>query len=121
MIIELSAPIPSKKNSRRNIRQKSGRIVSIPSESYERWHENNIVRVMAAAESGKMKGPLKITLEIGFQNRRRRDMDNALSSVLDLLVDGGVLPDDSWDIVPEMTVKGSLSKNSRAVVEISPI
>ena len=51
-------------------------------------------------------------------------MDNALSSVLDLLVDAGVLPDDNWTSVERISVRGELARNGEppsAFVELKAL
>lgn len=120
MKLFLTAPIPSKKNSRQIVRR-GGRLRSVPSAEYAAWHDANIGRVSdSALSAGLMKGPLKISLRLEFPDKRRRDLDNALSSVLDLLVDGGVLSDDCWTAVPEISAVGTHGEKYAAEVEISP-
>ncbi len=123
MILHLSAPIPSKKNSRLVVGRGRGRALNIPSEAYRKWHRANLGSVRAQlAEQEIPAAPLELRLRIHLADRRRRDLDNALSSVLDLLVDAGALKDDSWAVVPRMQVEAELAPGQAgAVVEIEPI
>lgn len=104
--IELDGRTPSKKNSRQTVRA-TGR--SFPSESYRRWHRAAMAQLMI------QKVPRKATLSNGieirfyFNDLRRCDLTNKAESVMDLLVDYGILKDDSWLctgpvwLIPELT------------------
>ena len=61
-----------------------------------------------------MRVPCALSLVVRYPDRRRRDLDNALSSVLDLLVDAGVLPDDAWTAVERIAVRGELVRSGEA-------
>lgn len=65
--------------------------------------------------------PLKITIEIWQKDRIRRDLDNQATSVLDALVAGGVIADDSVDVIQELTIKmmGVDKNHPRATVTIT--
>jgi len=120
MILHLSAPIPSKKNSRLVVGRGRGRAINIPSEAYRKWHAQNLRAVLAQAAGEKVER-CALTLHVGFADRRRRDLDNALSSVLDLLVDAGVLPDDCWTCVPRIQLQAYETDEPEAVVSLLPI
>lgn len=47
-------------------------------------------------------GPFALYLEFTHGDRVRRDSDNGVSSILDLLVDCGILPDDNWMVVSKI-------------------
>lgn len=95
---------PSKKNSRVNTR--SGR--SFPSKRYMEWHDGNLLPLCSEARRHGLRHPLscpvRLTLLFRHGDRRRRDSDNQLSSVLDLLVDAGILADDRWTAVYDVIV-----------------
>ncbi len=90
--------IPSKKNSR--ITTRSGR--SFPSAKYKEWHTD---------ASWQMKGKKIIpngsfiTLNFYMPDNRRADLTNKAESIMDCLVDNGLLKDDSWQIVPSLTLQ----------------
>ena len=123
MILRLTAPIPSKKNSRLVVGRGRGRALNIPSAQYREWHKANLGSVRAQLAAQEIPAaPLELRLRIYLADRRRRDLDNALSSVLDLLVDAGALKDDSWAVVPRMQVEAELaSEEPSAVVELAEI
>lgn len=123
--LRLSGVIPSKKNSR-VCASRNGRIINIPSASYTDWHAKNL-SLIVYQEQGKpraMRTPCEMELVVRYPDRRRRDLDNALSSVLDLLVDAGVLPDDNWTSVERISVRGELARNGEppsAFVELKAL
>ena len=99
---------PSKKNSRINTRY--GR--SFPSKKYSEWHRNASTQILLQAKDVNICEPIKITMEFTHGDLRRRDSDNGCSSILDLLVDNGILQDDNWQIVQEISIKNNYKKNS---------
>lgn len=122
MILHLAAPIPSKKNSRLVVGRGRGRALNIPSAAYREWHRANLGSVRAQIAAQEIPAaPVELRLRVGFADRRRRDLDNALSSVLDLLVDAGVLPDDCWAVVPRIQLEAYETDEPEAVVSLLPI
>lgn len=53
--------------------------------------------------------------------RRKADATNKAESIMDLLVDAGIIEDDNWFIVPELSLKfGGVDKlNPRAEIIIN--
>lgn len=100
----LAGRIPSKKNSRINTR--SGR--SFPSRDYANWHREAMaqLRLQLATAEAHAFDLFKVDLEISFPTLGRADLTNKADSVMDLLVDAGILPDDSWTCVPYLNLSG---------------
>ncbi len=76
----------------------------ISSEAFLAWHEEMMLRVRRY----RPKTPIaRAAVAITFfaENCRIFDLTNAAESVMDLLVDAKILADDSWAVVPELTVK----------------
>lgn len=109
-LVNIPGEVPAKKNSR--INTKSGK--SFPSKSYRAWHDGSIVLLCAEARrqgvTRPVDRPCAIFLSIRHRDHRRRDSDNVLSSVLDLLVDAGILADDRWHIVRQVHVDSGLGE-----------
>lgn len=108
MILILTENIPSKKNSR--ISTRSGK--NFPSKDYTRWHK------MASLELKIQNRPLKpleiikeIIIHIFFPTKRKADITNKVESVMDLLVDNGILLDDNYMVCPNLNLSGSYRKN----------
>jgi|11_taG_2_1085331.scaffolds.fasta_scaffold08323_4 Holliday junction resolvase RusA-like endonuclease len=109
-VLRLNGRIPSKKNSRVNTR--SGR--SFPSKKYMEWHTT------AMWEVKSQKPPMEIDrceiqLIFHMPDRRRADLTNKAESIMDLLVDAGVLTDDSWQVVTPITLHGFYDKENPGV------
>ena len=109
---------PSKKNSRRSF-VKNGRMINIPSERYEQWHELASWQ-LKALKIPKLRPPYEISMTFYFKDRRRKDLDNAQSSVLDLLQDCEVIEDDDAKLLTHIeSWYGGVDKdNPRVEVQI---
>lgn len=99
MLIILPGRVPSKKNSRRNFVTASGRQMSLPSESYEEWHEISSWELKKQIKKPLRLSDVKITLIFYPPDRRIGDLTNKAESVMDLLVDNEILKDDNWFVV----------------------
>ena len=67
---------------------------------------------------------VRMVLWVCPKTRNRRDPDNATSAVkpcIDGLVDAGILRDDSFDVIEELTVRRYFSPVPRIVFEIEPL
>lgn len=102
----ISGDIPSKKNSKRIVYH-GHRPAIISSKNYEAWH------MMASYELKRVIWPLpkpnlpfrKVkVVELVFwpKTKRRKDLTNVADSVMDLLVDNGILADDNWFVAPRV-------------------
>jgi Holliday junction resolvase RusA-like endonuclease len=63
----------------------------------------------------------KIVIQIWAGDKRASDLTNKAESIMDLLVDAGILSDDNWFVVPnvELIFAGVDPKKPRAVIKIS--
>lgn len=118
IVLQVRAPIPSKKNNR--VVLKNG--VNIPSLEFRQWHKAHIKELKTKAfEHGVFTCPVSVSVGIGFGNRIRRDLDNALTSVLDLLKDSGIIEDDDWNHVRRVSCEVVGLGEDFAVVSIIPL
>ncbi len=96
--LKIQGRIPAKKNNRRNY----GR-TSLPSENYVRWH------TMAAMQIIEHKGEniekCDLQFEFWMPDNRVTDLDNKVSSLLDLFKDLGIIKDDCWQCVPSIYMR----------------
>lgn len=116
--ITLLGEVPAKKNSRVNTR--SGR--SFPSRRHTLWHTQAALSVRAQSGGRVVENPCEISLVFVHGDLRRRDSDNGVSSVFDLLVDCGILKDDDWRRVRSFSVVNHYQKGKpRCIVEIKEI
>ncbi len=113
---ELHGNIPSKKN---RIRFAGGRVYH--DSKFDTWHKKAMAELEPQAlVEGCIAKTSSITLVFSFESQRKKDLDNVASSVMDLLVDAGILKDDSYKIVPQLILLGSYNKGvSRTKIEVS--
>lgn len=118
---ELKGRVPSKKNSKRRV-QRGRNTFMVPSEAHEAWHD---VQMWALRDQwAKNLAPLPRIerCEIVFYapDERKADLSNKAESIMDLLVDAGVLRDDSWFVVPhlDLSMAGVDRKNPRALIHL---
>jgi Holliday junction resolvase RusA-like endonuclease len=119
MHLTLPGRVPSKKNSKRWMKF-GHRMVLVPSVQFNAWHEEMMLRIRRY----RPKQPIpkaKVAIMFFAENRRRFDLSNAAESVMDLLVDAGILEDDSAENVPELvlTYGGVDPRKARAEVAIN--
>lgn len=112
--IELAGLPPAKKNSRRNF--KSG--VSLPSVRYELWQKYAVAEISEVWNEEPIQMTSSICLTLGISDKRRKDLDNMLTSVLDMLVHCNVLEDDDWRICSNITVRGLESEEDYTHIQI---
>ena len=119
MIIKLKGNVPSKKNSKRRV-QRGAHVFMIPSEAHEKWHKIQ----MAELQKPRLFVPIarisECCLTFFHGDRRKNDLSNKAESVMDLLVDAGILEDDNWFVVPRLSLEfGGVDKeNPRVVIRI---
>jgi hypothetical protein len=96
MHLTLSGRVPSKKNSKRLVLG-GDRPRLIPSAAHAAWHEEQLWRLKGCKSAGRTSN---ITITFFPPTAQKFDLSNAAESVIDLLVDSGVLEDDDYRIVP---------------------
>lgn len=82
------------------------------------------MRELAGQEKPKepIASPVAVVLAFYHGDLRRRDSDNGTSSIMDLLVDAGILADDNWQIVRQIAVFNYYDKGApRCRVSICPL
>jgi len=117
---------PSKKNSKRVFRNYySGKMVLAPSQIHEDWYNVAYYDLKKQMNKGKNSALFgkraNVDITFHFADARKRDLSNAAESVMDLLVDIGLLKDDNVFEVPRLllTYGGKVKENPRATVDIS--
>lgn len=74
-------------------------------------------------EEDRTTSTFKVAIRVWNKDRRRRDLDNQATAILDALTNAQVIPDDSVDFLPYLSVeyKGIDKENPRAEVEITEL
>lgn len=109
--------VPSKKNSKQ-IFARQGRIIAIPSAKHKEWHTDASKQILGTYKKGIKAADIFITLYA--PDARKGDLTNKAESVMDLLVDNGVLEDDNWFVCGDVRLKfGGIDKeNPRVDIKI---
>jgi Holliday junction resolvase RusA-like endonuclease len=103
--LTLEGNVPSKKNSRIN----RGDGMSFPSRKFEEWQKYALQQVRIQTRE-RFFEPVAAEVIIYFGTKGRADLDNRLTSILDMLVESLVLRDDKWQDVPMMQVQAEYRK-----------
>lgn len=103
----LEGNVPSKKNQR--INTKSG--LSFASKAFTDWQDAAIVDVRRQSRH-RFFAPVQVEVIIYFTTLGKADVDNRLTSILDMLVDSMLLRDDKWESVPLMKVEAAYRPGS---------
>lgn len=101
----LEGSVPSKKNSRIN----RGDGMSFPSKAFVDWQIEALKQVRRQTRQ-RFYVPVSVEVIIYFGTNIRADLDNRLTSILDMLVEGLVLRDDKWQDVPLIAVQAEYRK-----------
>ena len=128
MDIVIPGKIPSKKNSKR-ISCRGKFPLVLPSKAFEEWEHD--ARILIASERNKLSAadrnhiPLRVPCEVEItffaHDARLFDHTNKAESVMDLLVDAGIIEDDNCDTAwcISLTYCGIDRANPRAEVKIT--
>lgn len=105
---------PSKKNSK-IISCRGNRPMLFPSSNYTAWHKDALLQLSGQ----KPITSTKLTLTFYAHDNRKFDLTNKAESILDTLVDAGLLEDDNYTFVNELVLKfGGVEKgNARCEIE----
>jgi Holliday junction resolvase RusA-like endonuclease len=104
--LTLLGRVPSKKNSKRRV-QRGASVFMIPSQQHEDWHRDQMLAIRDYKTGWKhgLIHPNKITLEFYAPDRRKADLSNKTESVMDFLVDAGIIEDDNWFVIKVLLLK----------------
>lgn len=116
--ILIKGDVPSKKNSKQIIYVR-GRPLIIPSKNHKEWHTQALSQLTGIKPVDK---DIKV-IELKFypSTKRKFDLTNKAESIMDLLVDAGIIEDDNYSIVPKIILEiGDHDKiNPRAEITIN--
>lgn len=118
MKLTIKGKTPSKKNSR-NIFVRNGRIINVPSKLYKEWHEDAKLQLEQQFKGYQVSGyPIDINVVVYYGTKHRHDLDNALGSIMDVLVDANIIIDDDIEHISQIIIQhGGLDKeNPRAEI-----
>lgn len=88
------------------------------------WHSDAMIQLNSqlariVPRPSLIDSPVIISIDFYHGNLIRRDSDNQVSTIMDLLQDSKVLSDDNWQIVRQIHVRNLYEKNeARCLIEI---
>lgn len=97
--------IPSKKNSKRIMRGRGGQPFIGCSKDYAKWQKENLAQLKLEYGHPNNGKRFAVTIEFTVGDRRAFDLTNKAESIMDLMVDAGVIDDDNFNVVPSVTLK----------------
>ena len=115
----IAGRIPSKKNSR-CLFIRGGKLMNIPSTKYTQWHKSAMSQVVDVRKKNFLLSNVEVTIDFFAPDKRASDLSNKAESIMDLLVDAGILSDDNWWVVNKLVLnfRGIDKKNPGAIVYI---
>ncbi len=119
----LNGSIPSKKNSRICF-VKGGKQFNIPSKNYKEWHNNASSELNYIKQTyNHLEFPIisGATIDMLFYSgdKRKWDLTNKAESIMDLLVDNGILDDDNYSVVRKIFLMHGGYDKGNARVEVT--
>ena len=105
---------PSKKNSK-IISCRGNRPCLFPSANYTKWHKDALLQL-----TGKKRIEVnEITITFFAGDNRKFDLTNKAESIMDTLVDAGLLEDDNYSVIGKLTLVfgGVDKKNCRCEID----
>ena len=98
--ITIYGSTPSKKNSK-IISCRGNRPCLFPSSKYTEWHKQALQQLIGKP---KIHEP-HISLVFFAGDNRKFDLTNKAESIMDTLVDAGLISDDNYSVISELTLK----------------
>jgi Holliday junction resolvase RusA-like endonuclease len=123
--IKLPLPIPSKKNSKQIfVNKATGKPFVTSSASHKAWWANTIMLVKAEKQRQldyfTFNG-CSIIITFCDNGKREYDLTNKAESIMDILVDAGIIADDNRFVVPDLHLKYEYSDKKECAIEIEGI
>lgn len=104
---KLNGETAAKKNNKIVLRNHA----VIPSKRYRDWHKSAMLQLLTQNKPDTpISYPVKLEVVFVHNNIKKRDCDNQLTSIMDLLKDAHILADDNWLIVNKVSIVNILNK-----------
>lgn len=119
MKIVIPGSVPSQKNSKQIfINKKTGKPFITSSQNVKAWQKQALWQLKGTKPI--LEYPMSLTMVFYYDSRRRHDLDNSASSVLDILVKTEILEDDNTNYVEELILQfgGYDKENPRVEVYV---
>lgn len=93
--------------------------ILLPSTKYKEWHEDATLQIKQQ-KIQPVKGCIDdVVLTFYAPDKRNFDLTNKAESIMDMLVDNGIIEDDNYNIIPNLYLKFGGVDKSNPRVEIA--
>ena len=107
LTITLQGLVRPKKNSKRIVMGLGKKPVLLSSLGFLAWHKSAMIQLAQGSyPRNKISTPISVKIQFMLSDSRRRDLTNMAESVMDLLVDYGIIEDDRWQICRFVSMVG---------------
>lgn len=115
---------PSQKNRKIiSVNRRTNRPFLRSANGVREWKTSAVYQLIQqrGASVNSFSGPVIVKVTIYYGDRRRHDLDNALSSIMDALVEAGIIEDDDYNHVRTIIIwfGGYDKTNPRAEITIN--
>lgn len=117
MKLTITGNVPSQKNGKEIAMRKDGTRFVRSNDRVKTWQNAAIQELQIQFMGYVVTGyPIDLTLIFFFDNKRRHDLDNAASGVLDAMVKAGIIEDDNVNFVQCLALQyGGIDKTNPRV------
>lgn len=104
MKLIIPGTVPSQKNGKSvGVNPRTHRVFVTSNPRVKAW-QTEVLWGLKNTKLVEWKYPVSVTMAFAFDDRRRHDLDNCASTVLDVLVKAKILEDDSYAYVCPLTL-----------------
>lgn len=121
-IITISGQTPSKKNQKQIVKSRAtGKPLIISSKIHNAW-EKEALKELTTYVARLNEGRLQIDYMFYMKDNRKRDLDNLVASINDVLIKSGIIIDDCWQMLRIGSADAEIDKeNPRCTVSITAL
>ena len=115
MILTIPGNTPSQKNRKIiSVNRSTGRPFLRTAPKEKAWREMAVLELSSQFRGYRVTDyPIDLNIVFWYDSERRHDLDNAASSVMDALVEAGVIEDDAMKFVSCLTLQyGGVDKTN---------
>lgn len=123
MEIKITGQVPAQKNSKNIVYNRAtGKPFIMSNANVKSWQNSAAMELLALRIKEPLKGRYEMSVMFYVKDNRRRDLDNMLSSIQDVLVKAQILEDDDWKHLRIGLLDAALDKeNPRAILTLKQI
>lgn len=121
--ITLLGQTPAQKNSKSIAYNKgTGKPFIMSNQNVKAWQNSADVQLLHYRIKQPLEGRQELSIKFFVKDKRRRDLDNMLTTIQDALVRGGIIEDDSWQFLRIGSIDAEIDKdNPRAEITLKGI